>query len=161
GEHALAVLLKVVFEEVPRVSGLRADVPPALDDLVARMLAKAPAERPAGAGEVADALAAIAAAGPTVRPPAARAAARPGGAQRHVSLVLGGGARAGADTLAGGPDDPLAATLDGANAAAPLARVRAAPITRGARIEALLDGSVVVMIPGVGTARDQAARAAA
>ena len=49
GDEALAVLLKVVLEEVPRVRSLRPGVPPALDELVAHMLAKDPAERCASA----------------------------------------------------------------------------------------------------------------
>src|SRR5262245_46322962 len=49
GEDGLAVLLRVVLEDAPRASEVRADVPPALDELVARMLAKIPADRPADA----------------------------------------------------------------------------------------------------------------
>jgi hypothetical protein len=46
GEHAVAVLAKVLCEEAPLVSTLRPEVSPTLDDLVARMLAKDPAARP-------------------------------------------------------------------------------------------------------------------
>src|SRR6185369_9044679 len=46
-------LLKVAIEEAPRVRSLRPDVPEALDDLVARMLAKAPADRPQDGAAVA------------------------------------------------------------------------------------------------------------
>jgi predicted ATPase len=56
GDDVLAVLLKVALEEVPRISQLRDDVPEALDNLVARMLAKLPAERPSDAAAVAEAL---------------------------------------------------------------------------------------------------------
>ena len=42
-----AILVKVLFEEAPHISKLRADVPQALGDLLARMLAKDPALRPA------------------------------------------------------------------------------------------------------------------
>ncbi len=48
GQHAMAVLAKILFEEAPTLRALRPDVPPALEGLVARMLAKDPAERPAG-----------------------------------------------------------------------------------------------------------------
>lgn len=56
GEHAVAVLAKVLFDEPPRLAEMRPDIPPRLDDLVARMLAKEPGERPADAGQVAGAL---------------------------------------------------------------------------------------------------------
>src|SRR5262249_17241044 len=38
GKHLMAMLAKILFEEAPRVSDLRPDVPEALDALVARML---------------------------------------------------------------------------------------------------------------------------
>ncbi len=52
GAHLVAVLAKVLREEAPRVRQLRPELPSALDDLVARMLAKDRAERPADAGAV-------------------------------------------------------------------------------------------------------------
>ncbi len=54
-----ATLLRQLTETPRRVSELRSDVPRELDDLVSRMLARLPAERPATMGEVADALTAI------------------------------------------------------------------------------------------------------
>jgi len=57
GEHVIAVLAKILLEEAPRASDLRPDVPPALDDLVARMLAKEGAARPADGGALARELA--------------------------------------------------------------------------------------------------------
>ncbi len=59
GDHPIAVLSKVLFDEAPRVSERRHDVPAALDELVARMLSKSPAERPADGAAVAAALAQI------------------------------------------------------------------------------------------------------
>src|SRR5262249_23919969 len=46
GQHWVAVLAKVLLEEAPRLRELRPDVPPALDQLVARMLAKHALDRP-------------------------------------------------------------------------------------------------------------------
>ncbi|WP_394841896.1 serine/threonine-protein kinase [Pendulispora brunnea] len=52
GDDALTVIAKVLLGRAPRVSELRADVPKALDALIARMLAKDPDARPASAHEV-------------------------------------------------------------------------------------------------------------
>jgi serine/threonine protein kinase len=59
GETALELLLKLTMEPTPRLSSLRPDAPADLDELVARLLAKEPAERPATARETGKALAAI------------------------------------------------------------------------------------------------------
>lgn len=59
GVEMLAVLLKVVFEEPPRVHDLNADVPDPVDDLVGRMLSKVPSNRPADGEALIHALAAI------------------------------------------------------------------------------------------------------
>ncbi|HMJ52308.1 MAG TPA: protein kinase [Polyangiaceae bacterium] len=48
-EHDVAVLAKILLEEAPRVRDLAPDTPPALDDLVSRMLTKDPSGRPANA----------------------------------------------------------------------------------------------------------------
>jgi tetratricopeptide (TPR) repeat protein len=56
GEHLASVLARVLFEEAPRVRELRAEVSPALDELIARLLAKSPAERPESAAALAAAL---------------------------------------------------------------------------------------------------------
>jgi eukaryotic-like serine/threonine-protein kinase len=45
GEHVVAVLAKVLREEAPRVRQFRPDLPPPLDELVARMLSKDKAGR--------------------------------------------------------------------------------------------------------------------
>jgi len=51
------VLAKLLLQEAPRVRDHRPDVPEALDDLVARMMAKDPARRPSSATEVGQELA--------------------------------------------------------------------------------------------------------
>lgn len=52
GRHAIAVLAKVLREEVMRPSECRADVGPSLDALIARMMAKNRTDRPRDAGEL-------------------------------------------------------------------------------------------------------------
>lgn len=66
------MLLRKGLGEAPRVRDAIPDVPPALDDLVARLLSPTPGERPAG-DEILATLAALGAARPA-RPPAADAA---------------------------------------------------------------------------------------
>ena len=52
GEDALAVLAKLVLETPPRISTLRPQIPPELDGLVARCLAKRREDRPEHGGHV-------------------------------------------------------------------------------------------------------------
>src|SRR5262249_4208721 len=59
GDDVMAILLKLVLEEPPRLGELLPEAPSALEDLVARMLAKAPGDRPADGSAVARELAAI------------------------------------------------------------------------------------------------------
>jgi serine/threonine protein kinase/tetratricopeptide (TPR) repeat protein len=59
GDDVLGLLVKLVIEEVPRASTLRAQVPPPLDDLVARLLSKDPDGRPREAAELLGALLAL------------------------------------------------------------------------------------------------------
>ncbi|HVK66584.1 MAG TPA: protein kinase, partial [Polyangium sp.] len=56
GDHFVAVLAKVIFEEAPRLFELGVVVPPWLDDLVARMLSKEPTRRPRDGAVLARAL---------------------------------------------------------------------------------------------------------
>jgi eukaryotic-like serine/threonine-protein kinase len=58
GEHIMAILAKVLFDDAPRVRDIRPEVPAELDALVARMLAKNAEERPRDGAAVAAALAA-------------------------------------------------------------------------------------------------------
>ncbi len=95
-EQVLAVLARVLFLEPPRVRDARAEAPPALDALIAHLLAKDPAERPPNAAAVRAALRAIA---PTDAPPPAPAALS-SSEQRVVTLVLAGHARADGDAHA-------------------------------------------------------------
>lgn len=59
GPNPLATLARLATTSAPRLSELVGDVPPALDDLVARMLATSPEDRPGRMRDVADALATL------------------------------------------------------------------------------------------------------
>ncbi|MFO0762131.1 MAG: protein kinase [Byssovorax sp.] len=124
GEHAIAVLGKILLEEAPRVSDLVV-VPEAIDALLARMLAKDPAARPrdgvAAAEEIGATLARL---GPlsvekqrALRPAPGPEVGLTAREQRIVSAILTGAARrrspmdGPAGTSGGGPADPLMAAL--------------------------------------------------
>jgi serine/threonine-protein kinase len=76
GDSTLAVAMRHMREEVPPPSSLTADVPPALDSIVARATAKRPLDRFRGAGELATELRgqAVEAPGTAAVPTAAMAA---------------------------------------------------------------------------------------
>ena len=88
-EHAVAILAKVLREEAPRVSALVPAVPPVLDELVARMLAKDRSERPADTSALVAELAHLGSID-TSASPRARIAS---GEQRLVCVILAGGLR--------------------------------------------------------------------
>ncbi|WP_437280641.1 protein kinase [Sorangium sp. So ce375] len=76
GNDGLSVLVKVLLEDPPRLRELRGEVPAALDDLVMRMLSKAPRDRPRDGAAVAAELASL--------------GDLPPGSRRGLSLPLGG-----------------------------------------------------------------------
>jgi predicted Zn finger-like uncharacterized protein len=59
GTDTLATLTALATATPPRVDQLNSEIPPALADLIARLLAKEPAQRPASAREVIEAIQAI------------------------------------------------------------------------------------------------------
>jgi tetratricopeptide (TPR) repeat protein len=154
-EQLLAVLAKILLEDAPRVRERRPELPAAVDELVASMLSRAPAGRPADGAAVAARIRALGASAESAGPPSLE---RPpvsltGDEQRLVSVVwvaaaARGGPRPFAETLEVHDevpdDDPIARAL----------------YPQGLEPERLADGSVVVMVSGRGTATDLAARAA-
>ena len=166
----LAVLAKLILEDPPRIRELRRDLPRALDQLVARMLAKDPEKRPLDAAAVVRELR-----GFDLRDGAVpeRASARPpevvtDAEQRVACAVLARGVLPAEDE-----DEPAAMPGDG-GAGPRLARrkgngerleralssLREAATEAGGRLDPLRDGSVIVTLAGVGSATDLAAGAA-
>ena len=154
GDDPLAVLAKILLERSPRVKELLPSVPRPLDDLIARMLSKDPAKRPADGTAVAseiDTLDRIV--GPasvrtfSVRPPALTE-----GEQRFVSIVV-----IGAGTATRSDADAKTASVD--SDAVP-SRIGEAVTRLGAQLEWLADGSLVAVLSGYASATDQAAQAA-
>jgi len=61
GDHAAAVQARVLLDDLPPVGAIRPDVPPALEELLARLLSKDPEDRPADGGALCAELDAMAA----------------------------------------------------------------------------------------------------
>ncbi len=160
GQHALALLAKILLEDAPRVREV-ADVPRALDDLVGRMLAKDPKARPRDGYEVASELAALVG----EQPPSSKSSLAPPSLgrveQRLVSVVMVKGlfSSSRSKELAG-PASPDAPTLEATTPAAVVAELRDLARRFGAELEPLADGSVVVRIEGARGGTDQAGQAA-
>jgi hypothetical protein len=89
GVHVMAVLAKILREQAPRVRDRRPELPPALDDLVAKMLSKDRAARPVDAAAVVAALDALGSVeGGIPEAIARRLSGLSGGEQRPVSVML-------------------------------------------------------------------------
>ena len=164
-EHALGVLAKILFEEAPSVFELWPEVPTFIDTLIARMLAKDPADRPPNAAALLTELAkgeepsraellslppvgrSLAPRGPSARP------ALTGKERRLVSVIF-----AGLESRAA--ERPAEATVQLAHQRADTDRLATIAESFGGRFEQLVDGSIVVTLVGQGSATDQAAQAA-
>jgi tetratricopeptide (TPR) repeat protein/predicted Ser/Thr protein kinase len=158
GDDEIAILAKMLFEKPPRVRELRKDVPPELDELLARMLSRDPLSRPADGGVVAAELAALEQLD-AVGSFAAREASAHGdvitrGEQRLVSVV----AVASHTHLEGEESTIVDGTWQGMQSLSKSLRAAIQPF--GAQLESLASGMIVVTLPGRHSATDQAARAA-
>ncbi len=159
GDDVMAVLAKVLFDEAPRIARFLPSVPEELDALVARLLAKDPADRPANGLEVARLLTSL---GEEM----VEAAPRPHGTsslpprplttheQRLVAVVAA--RRYEGDAPPRGPDSP---TLE-SDAHVSLEGLAADVGAFGARFAALADGSAIAFLEGAGSAVDLALRSA-
>jgi eukaryotic-like serine/threonine-protein kinase len=153
GDDALAVLAKLVLETPPRVSELRAGIPPQLDALVARMLAKQRNDRPIHGTSVLEELRSLEAKVMTavssegLQPLVGTLESLPSitvKEQRVMCLVL-----ARIDHL---PDRP--ASFDEER----VEQVERAVDPFGGHVDRLIDGTMLVTVP-IGTPAEQAARA--
>jgi tetratricopeptide (TPR) repeat protein len=150
GQHAAAILTKVLFEETPSARRARPEVPEALDELLQRMLAKRREERPVDGQAAASALRAL----------GELPSERPGQSARTPSLT-GSEQRAIAVILVSTPGEPKSfngsSTVElGADDATLLCEAK----EHGGSAERLLDGSLVVVMAGTGLATDLCAQAA-
>jgi tetratricopeptide (TPR) repeat protein len=152
GDHVMAILAKILFEEPPRVSDLNTAVPSALSDLVARMLSKEPAERPADGVRLAEELSLLGDAIPGTASAATAAPTLTAGEQRLISVILMGSGTEG--------ENEAALTLTPDEVAAPFERLRALVAPLAARVECLPNGSAIAALSGKGSASDLAVQAA-
>ena len=157
--HIMALLAKLLLEEAPRLAEFLPDAPAALDALVARMLAKDPADRPEDGSALAHAIASLGPGGGEERSPspASSATALEGLTdveQRLVSVV------AALPYVESAPVDPDAATLAQGLSTENFLSVRRELSALGARVDELANGAIVVTLMGAGEPIDRAARAA-
>lgn len=160
GDTVEAILGNTLLEDAPPIRDARADAPPTLDRLLAAMLARDPALRPADGEAILAALSAIPLPEATVpdrgpeaatafdelptAPPLERPSA-PGitaGERRLLSVVM------------------LCASEGDREFDANLGVLRRAAESSGAAFEVLMDGVALAVLRGDGAATDQAARAA-
>ncbi|NUO47371.1 MAG: protein kinase, partial [Polyangiaceae bacterium] len=158
GEDVMAVLAKVLFDDPPRLSTKARAVPEALDDLVAHLMQKDPALRPANGDEVADLLLAVAEDAakhedvlhlPSSRPP------RPLTTREQKLVAVVAATPSGSDAPRGEHAPTLAteAVMTSHDFASEAASF-------GARFAPLADGSCIAVLEGIGSATDLALRAA-
>jgi len=151
GGDSLAYLVRVVVEDAPRLSTIRPDAPSWLDALLARMLARSPADRPTNAGELAKELQRITSLDndeTTVDGVVDLSQTGSLGAvEQRVHCIL----------LIMPPDQPSNRTGAYANARAMLE-----PIAKSLEgtVDSLVDGHMLVTFRSARTATDEAARAA-
>ena len=144
GNHDIAILAKVVVERPPDVRELRPETPAALADLVARMLLKDPALRPANGAALLEELSRVRDGGAREKPPALGITTQE---QRIACIALCAG-EAGDRTV---PIKGAAAASDA---------LRAAVLARGGTLDPLARGAWLVSIEGASSAGEQASRAA-
>src|SRR5262249_23749888 len=133
------------------------DVPPSIEALSLRMLAKDPRDRPRDGAALMDAIGTVAVAATVPGTAAERpldeiAPALTGEERRVLSVVL---IRA-TPASTGGAAEPEAETLLAAN----LAEVRRTVASRGGHTDLLADGSILITLVGTGVVTDRAAQAA-
>ncbi len=151
GDHPIAILAKILVEDAPRLGELRAHLKP-LEELVARMLSKDPARRPADAAAVLAELAAVKTVETQGRAPAVAPRSTLTASERRLLCVVLTHAQV-AQPVGNAP------TLRGDEHGLP-EQLAAAVRPLGGKLEHLADGSLLITLHGQGAAIDQAARAA-
>jgi hypothetical protein len=135
--HHVAVLVKVLREQAPRLREFRPDLPPQLDELVARMLRKDRGGRPPDGGAILRELEAL----------GNVAGGAPGGAARPLGALSDGEQRVVSILLAVIPDEPQ--------------RVGEIVRRHGGEYAWLANGTLLATLSSLGSASEQVLAAAA
>lgn len=138
GNTLLEVFAKILAEQVPAPSTLHREVPPDLDELVGRMLAKAPEDRPPCAGEVARRLGLLPHLSDVPPQSEPRSSAAVTASEQRIACVI----------LTRSASDEV------------FRRAERAAQLHGVRPNRLADGTLVAVVSGRGSATDQVAQAA-
>jgi hypothetical protein len=157
---AMALLAKILFEDVPDVREVAPHVSGAVASLTARLLTKEVGQRPRNGADVVDLLRDLVASSPAptqARPPRSFALSSH---EQRVECVVAVGPPAQGNSAALAPEAVTETTV---NAPLPAATVSAVETARsyGGRAEVLADGSLVIAFSRGENATDQAVRAAA
>ncbi|WP_437521775.1 AAA family ATPase [Sorangium sp. So ce726] len=154
GDSALALLVKVVLEEPPRLGELRGDIPEPFERLVMRMLSKKAGERPRDGDAVAAELAAFAGEGLAAGGSGVAAPRAPGEeittAERRVMCVI----------LAANGSAETEATLSDAEGVARTQALRDIAARHGGSLDFLQSRWLLIALSGAESPTDLAVRAA-
>ncbi|MEJ7727815.1 MAG: protein kinase [Polyangiaceae bacterium] len=160
----LALLSRILFDEPRAVRSLNPSAPPELAALCHRMLAKEIDKRPASGRSVAEALTSLGSVVDRASEPPARGAGEAdalGDSElRILGVVLAMRALGGGPTGDGADDEESTGPVTSDEDDPALLALRKSVEPFGARLEALMDGSVVATIAERGAATDRAAQAA-
>ena len=148
GDHFVAVLAKVIFEEAPRLFELGVVVPPWLEELVGRMLSKEPTRRPRDGAALARVLEAESLDGEGLESVPPRSLGKR--ERRFLGVVLLG-------RLASAP--PVTSTSKTMAVSTP-DTMRSVVTRFGAHLELLADGTAVVILDHTSVPTDIAAQVA-
>jgi tetratricopeptide (TPR) repeat protein len=171
-EEATALLAKILLQDAPRARDFAPHLPEALDEVVARMLAKDPGNRfpdAIGVIQALDQINAAALAGVASADKRRRAQPALTASEQRIACVVIAGPTPTAEQRWYGTTPSLGIKADGRRTASQSGQSRVGRVdelepelarVHGARMHPLPDGSVVIVLPDAGKPNDQAARAA-
>jgi tetratricopeptide (TPR) repeat protein len=155
GSHLMALLARVLLEDAPRVREFCPEIPPGIDDLVARMLSRDPMKRPASGKELGAEIAALEASAGASLDALSVPRMLTRAERKLLSVILAKGA-----LLDVAPESGVAATVSASEGFPTYEAYRSIVQAAGGSIERLADGSLIATLCMSGAATDQARTAA-